>query len=114
MSEGKMCTIRLVRPFLWADLIRSYRILLNGEFAGKIGNHGVLELAAPAGTNTIEARIDWARSQPLTINAVPGQTIELEVRNNWGAARALWAVTFGKDSYLSLTQRPAGSSEKAP
>ena len=108
MTEDNMCTIRLVRPALFVDLVRSYRILLNGKEAGKIRHNSTLEIRAPAGPVTIEARLDWVRSQPLTIDAVPGQTLEIEVRNHWGASRALWAISFGRNSYLVLTPRPAG------
>jgi hypothetical protein len=107
MAEGDMCTIRLVRPSLFVDRIRSYKILLNGKMAGSIGHDSAIEIAAPAGAITLEARIDWARSRPLTINTVPGERIEIEVRNHWGARLGLWAITFGKNSYLLLTQRPA-------
>ena len=108
MTEDNMCTIRLARPSLLVDVLRSYRILVNGREAGKIGNNGTLEIRVPAGPVTIEARLDWVRSQPLKIDAVPGQTIEIEVRNHWGASRALWAISFGRNSYLVLTPRPAG------
>ena len=108
MAEANACTIRLVRPSLLVDVFRSYRILVNGRSAGKIGNDATLEISVPAGLVTIEARLDWVRSQPLTIDAVPGQTLEIEVRNHWGASRALWAISFGRDSYLLLTPRPAG------
>jgi hypothetical protein len=111
MAEHDMCTIRLVRPALLIDRIRSYQILLNGKKAGKIRHNSTLEIRIPAGPVTIEARLDWARSQPLTMNAVPGQTLEIEVRNHWGATRALWAVTFGRDSYLLLTPRPVAARE---
>jgi hypothetical protein len=87
--------------------MRSYRILLNGQDAGKIAAGDTLDIAVPAGDVTIEARIDWARSQPLTINAAAGRTIEVDVTNHWGAVWALWAVTFGADSYLLLTPRQA-------
>ena len=105
-AEDTLCTIRLVRPFLAVDIVRSYKILLNGKAVGKIGNAGTLEIRAPAGAITIEARINWARSRPLTIQTEPRQTYEIEVRNHWGAMRGLWAVTFGKDTYLLLTPRP--------
>ena len=108
MVEANPSTIRLVRPSLFVDVLRSYRILVNGSDAGKIGNNSTLEIRAPAGPVTIEARLDWVRSQPLTIDAVPGQTLEVEVRNHWGASRALWAISFGRNSYLVLTPRPAG------
>jgi hypothetical protein len=107
MAENGMCTIRVVRPGAFADLIRSYDILLNGKSVGSIANKGTLEIAAPAGANTIEAKIDWGRSQPLTVEAAADQTVEIEVSNHWGPLLALWAITFGKNSYLVLTQRVA-------
>jgi hypothetical protein len=106
--DDNTSTIRLVRPSLLVDVLRSYRILVNGREAGKIGNNSTLEVKIPAGPVTIEARLDWVRSQPLTIDAVPGQALEIEVRNHWGASRALWAISFGRNSYLVLTPRPAG------
>ena len=106
--EANACTIRLVRPSLLVDVLRSYRILVNGRESGKIGNNSTLEISVSAGPVTIEARLDWVRSQPLTIHAMPGQTLEVEVRNQWGASRALWAISFGRNSYLVLTPRPAG------
>jgi hypothetical protein len=106
MIEDNMCTLRLVRPSLFADRFRSYKILLNGKKGGRIGNDSTLEIVVPAGSITIEAKIDWARSQPLTINTLPRQTLEIEVRNQWSAARnALWSITFGRSSYLLLTPR---------
>jgi hypothetical protein len=102
--DDNTSTIRLVRPSLLVDVLRSYRILVNG----KIGNNSTLEVKIPASPVTIEARLDWVRSQPLTIHAAPDQMIEIEVRNHWGASRALWAISFGRNSYLVLTPRPAG------
>ncbi|MGZ5875893.1 MAG: hypothetical protein ACXWKP_27775 [Bradyrhizobium sp.] len=105
MIEDNMCTLRLVRPSLYVDRFRSYKILLNGKKAGRIGNDRTLEIVAPAGSITIEAKMDWTRSQPLTINTMPRQTFELEVRNQWGAARRLWSISFGRNSYLLVTPR---------
>jgi hypothetical protein len=111
MAEDNTCTIRVVRPSLVVDWIRSYQILINGKKAGKIGNDSTLEIRVPAGSVTIEARLDWVRSQPLTINTVPRQTLEIEVRNHWGTGRALWAISFGRATYLLLTPRPAIARE---
>jgi hypothetical protein len=108
MVEDNTSTIRLVRPPLLVDVLRSYRILVNGKEAGKIANNSTLETRVAAGPVTIEARLDWVRSEPLTIHAVPGQTLEVEVRNHWGTSRALWAISFGRNTYLLLTPRPAG------
>jgi hypothetical protein len=114
MAEEPMCTIRVVRPSLLVDTLRSYKILLNGAVAGSIGHDSTLEIAAPAGAIAIEARIDWCRSNPLKISTVPGQTVEIEVRNHWGALLGLWAITLGRNSYLLLTQRPRPRKLKKP
>ena len=113
MIKDDRCTIRLVRPSRYQDRIRSYRILLNGKDAGKIANDSTLEIRAPSGSTTIEARIDWGRSRPLTINTAPGETVEIEVRNRWGIGMALWASTFGKNTYLLLTPRSMAAAGQA-
>lgn len=104
MLAGPTCTLR-VRRSGYVDLLRSYKILINGTRVGKIARNSVLDLNVPSGPITIEARIDWARSRPLMIVATPNQKIEIEVSNRWGAD--LWALTFGFRSYLTLEQVPS-------
>jgi hypothetical protein len=109
VDQNNACTIRVVRPSQYVDMLRSYQIMLNGGKVGSIARNDVLEVTAPAGKATIEARIDWGRSRPLMIDAKPGQTIEIEVRNRWGSLLAIWAITFGRGSYLELRPRPGQS-----
>jgi hypothetical protein len=106
MAETNTCRIKIIRASQYADMLRSYQIMLNGQKAGSIAKNDVLELTAPAGRVTIEARIDWGRSEPLTIDAKPGETNEIEVRNHWGNMLALWAITFGRSSYIELRLLP--------
>jgi hypothetical protein len=70
----------------------------------------VLDIDAPSGALRIEARIDWGRSRPLSIDASPDQIIEIEVSNEWSPLLGLWAITFGKNNYLTLRQLPAASA----
>jgi hypothetical protein len=84
VTKDNMSKIRIVRGSQFADL-RSYRILINGEMVGAVGAGGVLEMEVPAGSLVIEARIDWGCSRPLTIEAAPRQTIEIEVSRNLNA-----------------------------
>jgi hypothetical protein len=85
-------------------MLRSYQIFIDGKNVGALGRNDALEVKAPAGSLTIEARLDWGRSEPLTITAAPNRKIEIEVTNNWGALLSIWAVTFGKNTYLKLRQ----------
>jgi hypothetical protein len=99
--------LRLVRGGGYADSLRRYKIFVNGAQVGTIARDSVLDLEVPCGPLTIEARMDWCRSQPLTIEATPNQRIEIEVSNNWGALLAFWGSTFGYRTYLTLKRLPA-------
>ena len=107
MSAGATCKLRLVRGSRYADWLRRYKIYINGAQVGTIARNSVLDLEVPSGPLTIEARLDWGRSQPLTIEATPGERIEIEVLNHWGALLALWGSTFGFRTYLTLKRLPA-------
>ena len=99
------CKLRVHRPNQhYADRMRQYAIFVDDILAGKISRGSVLELDISSGEHIVGAKIDWGRARPLTVNAAPGQVIEIEVANRWGALRSLWAITFGSGSYLSLQQ----------
>jgi hypothetical protein len=111
MPAGDKCALRIIRRSQFADYLRSYRIFVNGAQVGTIARDSVLDLQVPSGPLTLEARLDWGRSRPLAIDTRPGQKIEVEVSNTWGALLALWGVTFGFRSYLTLTQLNAASTD---
>ncbi len=59
--------------------LRRYKIFINGAQAGTIAHDSVLDLEVPGGHH--QARIDWCRSQPLTIEAAPdGEESKLRYR----------------------------------
>ena len=107
MPPGATCMLRFVRGSGYADWLRQYKIFINGAQVGALARNSALDVEVPSGALTIEARVDWGRSEPLTIEAAPGQRIEIEVSNHWGALLALWGSTFGFRSYLTLKRRPA-------
>jgi hypothetical protein len=104
MVTGTTCLLRVIRRSEFADRFRSYTIFVNGTAVGTIARNSVLELEVPSGRLTIEARVDWGRSPPLTIEAAAGKKIEIEVSNHWRALLAVWGITFGHRSYLTLKQ----------
>lgn len=113
MSNQSACKIRFVRRSQYADMLRSYQLSIDGTHVGKINRNDTFEIAVEAGEHRIKASIDWGRSQPLVIRAAPGETIEIDVKNRWSAWAAIWAISFGKNSYLKLTEtgrRPNGDA----
>jgi hypothetical protein len=104
MPAAATCHLKIIRRGGYADALRSYKIFINGEQVCSIARNATLALDAPSGPLKIEARVDWGKSFPLTIEAAPNQSIEIEVSNHWGALLSLWAITFGYRSYLILKQ----------
>ncbi|MBV2360076.1 hypothetical protein KUH32_09845 [Thalassococcus sp. CAU 1522] len=89
----------------FADRIRAYRVLVDGSEAGHVSAGDTLCVPVSPGLHRIEARIDWCRSRTIEIDLAPGETRHIDIRNTYGAALALWAVTIGHRSYLTLTPR---------
>jgi len=102
MPATSTCKLKVVRRSQYADYLRAYKIFVNRRQIGTIARDGVLDVEVQSGLLTIDASVDWGRSQPLTIEAAPNQTIEIEVANHWGALLGLWAITFGSRTYLTL------------
>ena len=105
MERQNACKIRVYRSTQYADRLRNYKIFAKGEEMGTVARNSELVFDVPSGALTLEGRIDWGRSKPLQLNAVAGQTLEVDVANRWGAILGLWAITFGFRSYLTLTPR---------
>jgi hypothetical protein len=106
VSSSEECELRIVRRSQYADAFRRYRIFANGKQVGTIARNEVLDIRLPSGIATIEATIDWGTSQPLRIELAPDKRTVVEVANKWGATLSLWAITFGRRSYLVLRERP--------
>ena len=97
-----ICKIKVIRGAGHENVFCSFRIFVDGKFAGRVASSGALEVAAPAGRHTIEASLDWARSQLLEVVVRPGRETRIEVKNNWSIFLALWAGVSGSDEYLAL------------
>lgn len=99
-------TARLIihRYVQWADIFRAYRIFVDEVEMGRIRRNSTLDLEIPAGRHVIGAAIDWVRAEPILIDAQAQQTVHVEVSNTYGARKAEYAVTVGKDTYLTLKQ----------
>jgi len=106
MPSGPNCEVRIVRHSQYADGLRKYKIFVNGMHVGSIARESVLDIQVPRGPVTMEARIDWARSRPLVVEAVPDRRTEIEVSNHWGPLLCIWAAIFGFRAYLTLQHKP--------
>ena len=104
--------ISISRPGGFADLIREYRILVDGEERGQLKAGGTTEIPVSAAQHTVEARIDWCGSLPCHVTTRKGSTTFLNADSK---LRGLW-ILFGfvyatvlRNRYLTLYEVPAAS-----
>jgi len=100
--------IRVTRTKSYADRIRAYRVLVDGQEAARINAGQTVEIPVDAGAHSVVAKLDWCGSPTLHCDVHEGETVELECGSNLRGLRiflGLLYVLFLRDSYLTLVQR---------
>lgn len=89
------------------DLLRKYRIEIDGETAGAIGRGAEAEFAVPAGEHRVRATIDWLGSPTLLLELIPGEVARLTVRP--GGHPFQFRHLFAHEGYLGLSREGAAA-----
>lgn len=99
-DAAKSGTGRLVvwRPRgVWRDVLRSYRIEVDGVFRVAVRRGQVFELEVPAGRHVVRARIDWTGSPEMVVDVHPGSSVTAVVEPAEGGS------FLNEEDYLSLS-----------
>ncbi len=99
--------IRLKRVSCWTDRLRAYKVILDGNTLGEIGNGEEREFKVPAGKHTLKMKIDWCGSNTIDFET-QGNPVEFECGSNLGGTRALLAifyVFFLRNEYVWLKRK---------
>jgi hypothetical protein len=94
------------------DLLRKYRIEIDGTRAGTVARGEAREFTVPAGTHRVRAGIDWAGSRPLCVELAPGEVAHLRVEPGGSALRV--DQMFSTTSYLQLSAEEAADGAVTP
>jgi hypothetical protein len=89
-------------------MLRNYRLIVDSDLTYTIGRGQSIDIDLPPGRHRLIAAIDWARSNPVEIDLLPGQDRRLEVGSNvegWRLLLAALYATIWRRRYLYL--RPA-------
>ena len=100
-----MGTLRIRRVDESINMLRAYKILVNGQPVGKVDNGGVLDLPLEPGVHQVSAKIDWCASPPMSVTIASGGVVELELGCNegvWGGLGLLIALVFQSQKFLYL------------
>ena len=105
--KGDYKMIRITRATPYKDMLRAYKIFIDGVYRGDIRRNGVKEFEVENGIHTVCAKIDWCNSNELCVE-VADSTVELEVGNAIEGKKhfAITAyITILKDQYLYLIKK---------
>lgn len=88
-----MPIITITRNNEFINRLRPYRIYMDGKPLGKIANGKTMEFTVPAGTHTLQAKIDWCASPELSFSVWDGNTASFHVGGFKGARIFIPAAT---------------------
>jgi hypothetical protein len=100
------CVIGLSRiafyrpPAVWRDLLRAYRLVVDGHTIGEVRSGQVLRVQVSPGQHEIQARIDWTGSRRWVVHVADGSEARFRVEPA-GNALMLWQA-LGTESYLRM------------
>jgi hypothetical protein len=103
-----MALLKIVRDSGYADRLRAYTVVLDGQEAGKVGNGETVELPISAGQHSLSLKIDWCGSNTIAFTALEDDVITFDARSNLRGPRifaALWFALAARDSYIVLDIR---------
>ncbi len=103
-----MATIKLRRDSGYADRLRAYHIVLDGEKVMKISNGESVEISVQPGRHELFLKIDWCRSNKIDFVISEGETKVFDGGSSLRGIKLLLAIvyiTFLRNSYLWLREQ---------
>jgi len=103
-AQGVAC-IRIVRGDALAYRARKYAILVDGQKVAEVGNASSVDVAVQAGEHAVAARVDFIRSDPLSVAVAPGETAVIDLATpELKDVGAQLSSIIGSSGYLRLTR----------
>lgn len=95
--------IKITRKNEYADRIRNYKILIDGNLFGTIKPNETISLYLPNGNHNIYLKIDWCKSNKINFTLSEKENLHFECGNNlkgWKLLISILYITILKNRYL--------------
>lgn len=99
-----MPKITITRTKGFADALRAYNIILDGNSLGKIRAGKTLSFDVSDGSHMIAVKIDWASSEILQFRIQNNETVSFECGNNTTFWNVLFKAISQPETYLWINQ----------
>jgi hypothetical protein len=86
------------------DALRSYKVVIDDEVVGRIGPGESRAFSVAAGSHEIFMKMEWLRSEKLNVRLTADQTALFRCEPRANPLTDLYWGTFGRHSYIRLTQ----------
>jgi len=99
--------IRISRKSAFAERMRAYKVILDGQEIGEIRNGETKEFETAAGKHSLNLKIDWCRSKILDFEDTGGAPVEFICSTNLRGLFILFGmlyVIFFRNNYIKLEQ----------
>jgi len=94
--------IKIKRSSSYKDIIRAYKIVLDGKIVGEIKRDQEISLDTLTGTHQLYLKIDWCTSNKIDFDIKDGETINFECGNNTKFGMMILYITVLRNQYLWL------------
>ena len=74
--------ILISRKREFADYLRRYKVIIDGQEKGRIKNGASFECPLAPGRHSLELKIDWCGSETLEFDLTTNQTVRFECGSN--------------------------------
>jgi hypothetical protein len=74
-----MATIKIIRTKEYSNLLRNYKIFIDGQSVGTIANGESKEINLTVGQHIVSSKIDWCSSPDILVDIKDNQTKILNV-----------------------------------
>lgn len=109
---GRAATIRIKRAAAyWRDRTRSYKIIVDHEQIGRVGDGETLDIPTSPGTHNLRLKIDWTGSKELSFSVRSGEIRVFSATPVTGLAMIdVIRSFFQHDRWITLTDEGTATS----
>ncbi len=107
-----MGNLRIQHPGLrdsgYADRLRAYEVIVDGNTAGEIRNGGTKKFPISSGQHDLLLKIDWCGSKTIRFTTGDGEVRTFDAKSNLRGPKllaALWYALFACSSWIVLSEQ---------
>lgn len=103
VETPQLTTMKISREWAKVDMLRAYKVVLDGKVIGKIKNDETRDFRIPSGSHELSLKIDWCRSNTIGFTAGSASTTFSCGSNATNGASGLIYIVFLRSKYLWLS-----------